>query len=126
NQFQRISYTAYSGTFKLSFQGKTTPALAYNISATDLKAALEGLSTIRAGNVNVVSNSTGPNFFMFTVEFKGTLSNINQAILVGDGANLGSGIGGTLSEAQHGYPGTDHVYLLDLPLAPGSVDQGND
>src|SRR4029079_6206573 len=128
NQFQRISYTAFGGTFKLSFQGKTTSPLDYNITAAALKTALEGLSTIGAGNVDVVSNSTGiANAYLFTVEFKGTLANTNEPLLVGDGANLGSGIAGTVSETQHGSPGVDHKYRLRLPVVgPGPVGQGYD
>lgn len=41
------------GTFKLSFKGQTTSALAWNITAADLQTALEKLETIGPNNVTV-------------------------------------------------------------------------
>jgi len=42
-----------SGTFKLGYAGQQTGNLAYNASTATVKTALEGLSTIGAGNVTV-------------------------------------------------------------------------
>lgn len=51
------------GTFKLTFRGQETSALAYNISAADLKTALEALTTITTVTV------TKPTTKRWVVEF---------------------------------------------------------
>src|SRR5262249_21651446 len=118
NQIQHISYSGVGGTFRVTFQGQTTPNLPYNISAADMKTALEGLTSIGAGNVGVTSVATGSSTnFQFNVEFQGALRNTNAPLLVGDGTNLGSGIAGSVVESQAGYPGANHKYRLWLPYA---------
>lgn len=59
------------GSFKLSFNAQTTGFLAYNISNADLKTALEGLSTIGVGNVDVVAGIAGEKY---RVIFQGALA----------------------------------------------------
>jgi len=46
--------------FRLAFDGRATPRLPYNVDSSDLKAALEGLSTI--GVVDVARSSNGYGF----------------------------------------------------------------
>lgn len=46
-----------SGTFTITFNGQTTSAQAYNVSAATLQSALEGLSTVGTGNVTVALSS---------------------------------------------------------------------
>ena len=60
-----------AGTFTLTHGANTTGPLAYNASASVLEAALEGLASIGAGNVDVEGNAGGP----WTLRFKGARAN---------------------------------------------------
>lgn len=75
---------ATGGTFTLTFDGQTTAANAYNISAAALQAALEALSTIGAGNVSVSGSAGGP----YTITFIGALAGQNLAQMTANGASL--------------------------------------
>ncbi|WP_148310481.1 hypothetical protein [Nocardia otitidiscaviarum] len=55
------------GDFTLSYAGELTGALAFDIAAPALQAALEALPSIGAGNVAVTGTNPGP----FTVDFSG-------------------------------------------------------
>lgn len=69
-----------AGTFTVSFNSSApTAALPYNISAADLQTALEGLSTIGAGNVLVYAD---PTIHGWDVEFVGALANAVQPLMV--------------------------------------------
>ena len=76
NEQQTLTFsgTMASGSYKLTFRGQTTATIsAYTAAAA--KSALEALSTIGTGNVDVTgTTATGP----FTVEFKGDLAGIDQ------------------------------------------------
>lgn len=85
NEKQLITITgAAGGTFVLTWNGQSTGALAYNISATDLETALEGLTGIGAGNVSVTGSDGGP----WTVEFIGDLAATNVSQIQIDTTNL--------------------------------------
>jgi hypothetical protein len=60
---------ATGGTFTVTFGGQTTSGQAYNVTAANLKSAIEGLSTVGAGNVEVTATTTG-----FEIYPKGTLA----------------------------------------------------
>jgi hypothetical protein len=77
---------ATAGTFTLSYNGQTTAALAYNAAAATIQAALEGLSTIGAGNVAVRGRAGGP----WTVTLRYDLQEATVA-LTGSGAGLTAG-----------------------------------
>lgn len=74
------------GTFTLTYAGQTTAALAYNITAAALQAALVALSTI--GPSNVVVSGTAP----YNLAFAGVLGSIAVANLTSNSAGL---LGGT-------------------------------
>lgn len=74
--------TQTSGTFTLTYGGQTTSGLAYNATEATVQSALEGLTTIGAGNVAVTGSAGGP----YTVRFQAALIN-NLASLT---ANFGS------------------------------------
>ncbi len=82
-----ITGTPTGGTFTLTFGGQTTAAIAYNATAATVEAALELLSTIGQGNVQVTGSAGGP----YTVEFVGQLQNTNVAAMTADGASLTGG-----------------------------------
>lgn len=53
SEIQSFTVRGNSGTFTLTVDGQTTGALAYNASVADVKTALENLSTVGTGNVDV-------------------------------------------------------------------------
>ncbi len=73
---------ATGGTFTLGLDGQTTAPLAYNASAAAIQAALEGLSTVGAGNVQ--ASGTGP----VTVIFKGAFEEKDVHPLTADSSAL--------------------------------------
>jgi hypothetical protein len=62
------------GTFFLEFKGQHTPPIALDASAAAIQGALESLSTIGAGNIEVTGS--GP----FTVTFKGSLAGTSEQL----------------------------------------------
>ncbi len=71
---QTVTVTGTTGTFTLTFEGQTTGSLAYNASAADVQAALNGLSAI-AGSVTVTSavsvTGSGATQSVYTITFSG-------------------------------------------------------
>jgi hypothetical protein len=72
------------GTFTLTYDGQTTPDLAYNISAADMQTALWALSSINGANVAVTDGDPSG----WVVEFIGTLAHTDASAITGDGTNL--------------------------------------
>lgn len=62
-------------SFTLTYSGQTTAAIAANASAATVQAALEALSNIAVGDVEVTGSDGGP----YTVKFVGALANTNVA-----------------------------------------------
>ena len=61
--------TPTGGTFKLTFRGATTGAIPYNATASAVQAQLEALSTIGAGNIEVIDAEGRPRYHCtFTLE----------------------------------------------------------
>ncbi|MFL5897747.1 MAG: hypothetical protein ACJ76D_04710 [Solirubrobacterales bacterium] len=97
NEAQRVLIEATGGTYRLSFKGQQTASLPFNASAAEVQAALEGLSTIGAGNVMV---SAG------LVTFTGALGGKDVESLVADSSNLTGGAArATISESVKGFSG---------------------
>lgn len=67
---QVVTITATGGTFTLTYSGQQTAALPFDLSADDLRAALEALSRIGTGNVDVSGHAGGP----FELRFGGALA----------------------------------------------------
>jgi hypothetical protein len=72
------------GTFTLTYDGQTTPDLAYNISAADMQTALWALSSINGANVAVTDGDPSG----WVVEFIGILAHTDASAITGDGTNL--------------------------------------
>jgi hypothetical protein len=86
---QSLTVTATSGKYTLEFEGQHTTELPAGTSGAEIQAALEALSLIGAGNVEV-SGAASP----FTIAFKGVLANNPEPAIVaisGPGEPLGSG-----------------------------------
>lgn len=69
NEIQTITINADGGTFTVTFDSQTTDPLAWNISAANLQTALEGLTSIGAGNILVTEADQ-----VYTLEFTGDLA----------------------------------------------------
>jgi large repetitive protein len=79
---------AQTGTFTLTFAGKTTASLAFNSTAVQVKTALNALSTIGGvgGSVNVYQ----PNPDVYSVVFMGSFAGLVQPLLQGGGTTNGT------------------------------------
>ncbi len=66
---QSITPSRLTCVFRLTFDGETTAWIGPTATASDVQSALEGLTTIGAGNVSVSGNDGGP----YTVTFQGDL-----------------------------------------------------
>lgn len=87
NAIQTVSVTSGSaGTFKLSFNGQTTAAIAYNASAATVKAALEALSTMQNlkfnGSYRSADLKVDLTSAVYTIEFHGALAGQKVPLLV--------------------------------------------
>lgn len=87
NEVQTISIsgTPTGGTFSLTYNGQTTAALAYNAATSVVQTALQGLSTIGAGNATV----TGTAGTSYVVTFVGALAATNTPAIVAVGTFTG-------------------------------------
>lgn len=86
-----VGIVATGGTFPLTFGGQTATGIAYNAPLATVKAALEALSSVGAGNVTV-TGTPGAYFIAFT-NVSGTLAS-STASLTGSGkaVNITAGI----------------------------------
>lgn len=81
NERQQITVNLGSAgeVFRLNFEGAQTADIAFDAAASVVQTALEGLSTIGAGNVVVTGAAGGP----YTVAFQGTLAGQDVPLLTG-------------------------------------------
>lgn len=66
-QVVTITGSPTGGTFTLTFDGETTAGIAFNASAATVLAALNALSNVDAGDLEVTGNAGGP----YTITFSG-------------------------------------------------------
>ncbi|HEX5990620.1 MAG TPA: hypothetical protein VFY75_10470 [Solirubrobacterales bacterium] len=93
---QTLTVTATGGKYVLKFGGKETGELAFNSTAAEIQAALQGLSSIGAGNATVSETTPG----VFKITFAGNLANNPEPTIA---AESGAGeplTGGTASVAD--------------------------
>lgn len=121
NEIQLLTIDATGGNFTLSFDGQgPTSAITYDPNdpdqlATDVTAALEALSNIGSGDVDVSVNEAGT---IITVEFVGALAAANQAQMTASGAGLTGGAGTiTPSTSQVGGTAVDTSLKLQVTNA---------
>jgi autotransporter-associated beta strand protein len=95
---------ATTGSFQLRFKGaQTSPLVVQSTTGASLQAALQGLSTIGAGNVVVTPSG---NSTTYTVTFIGTLAGTAEPAMIGT-ASSGTVI--VVKEAQPGGVGGTQV-----------------
>jgi hypothetical protein len=100
DEVQQIKVGASSGTFTLTFSAQTTPALPYSASASQVEAALNGLSTIGgvAGRVTVTGGPGDPTGSSpYVITFGGSLAGTNVAQITINSSGLGVAVETELS-----------------------------
>lgn len=80
---QTVSVNATGGTFTLTFNAKTTAAIAFNAPIATVQADLAALSTIGAGNVQVTGTPGA-----YTVTFVGALADAPQNVMTATSTGL--------------------------------------
>lgn len=120
DEVQTVTIDATGGTFTLTFDGDTTDDLAYDIAATDLEAALEGLDSIGEGNVAVSGAAGGP----YTVSFIGDLANANVDSMVADDDGLTGGAGTAVVATGTAGGAADTVEPEGLLMTTQSIMRG--
>ncbi len=120
NEIQLIEIDATGGTFTLTFDGQTTEIpIPYNASAARVKLALETLSNIGDGNVDVFKGSNS-----WEIRFTGTLGGKNVSQVTCNGAGL------TKTEEEERcttttYPGVDEIQKIVITADAGEWRLGH-
>jgi predicted acyl esterase len=83
NEVQTVQVTATGGTFTLTFDGQTTGPIAFDATPAAVDAALEGLSSVGTGAVDVTGSSSN-----YTVTFTGSLARTDVPELTSDASGL--------------------------------------
>lgn len=128
-QTATITGAPAGGTFTLTLNGETTAGIAYNATADTVRAALEALPSLSAGDVAVTGVAGGP----YTVTFGGTLAGANVAAMTASGAGFtgGTSPGVTIATATPG--GSTATNGLEVPrgflfntieMAEGDANKG--
>jgi len=95
NQHSVTISDATGGSFTLTYQAKTTAAIAWNATALAVQTALAALTTVGTGNVSVSGNAGGP----WVISFVGDLLD-STAALTADGTLL-EGTGHAIAVQQY-------------------------
>lgn len=128
NEQQQIYITGSptGGTFTLSYNGATTAAIAYNASADDVRNALQQISSIGVGNVQVTGSGTSAS--PWVIEFVNSLAAIAGQPLISATSSLtgGTSPGLSIAELQKGVAAntsftTTHFLLTGKPGVPFTV-----
>lgn len=113
NEKVTITIDATGGTFTITFGAQTTGALAYNASADTVEAALEGLSSIGNGNIQVSLAGS-----VYTLEFVEDLRYTDVGAVTTNAASLtGGGTSATVAVLQAGVS-SGEVTLGDGTVIP--------
>jgi hypothetical protein len=108
------------GTFTLTFSGQTTASIAYNATAAVVRAALEALTNIGAGNVRV-TGGPGP-ATAWVVTFVGPMSGAAQAAITATATGLTGGSSPAVTITQTTTGGTTiPIDLRPLPYGMRSL-----
>lgn len=114
-QNQTALVGATGGTYKLTYNGQTTSALAYNAVAATVQTALEALSNVGTGDIVVSGGplSTTPVVYTFANDKAGSFQpqmTADLSTVTGPGAITG----GVMSTSVQGKPITPTSTAIDL------------
>ena len=93
NHTQVVGFSgATGGTFRLNYGGLLTSSIAFNATATEVAAALEGLASINLGDVLVTKLLDGPTSQRWRIKLQGALagSSVPQIFLNTSGLTPGA------------------------------------
>lgn len=138
NEIQKITSpnAPLSGSFTLTFDDgattDTTAAINFDEGAAEIQAALEGLTNIDAGDVEVLLSAGGPNFddsigTAFTVEFKNGLRYESYGLLLvdnitGDFSGAGQPIITRVTSGSNGVNARQKLeYTGSVPPSGGEI-----
>lgn len=107
------------GTFTLTFGGQTTSNLSYNISTASLQTALQGLSSIGAGNCAVSGQ-----FPAWDVQFTGTLGLAAQSLITSSAVLLTPPSKIEIGTEQVGDGTHNAIQSIELSLKPAVTITG--
>jgi hypothetical protein len=118
-QTVHINSSVTGGTFTLTYAGQTTsPGIAPDATAAQVKAALESLSNIDPGDLTVTGGA-GPKKD-WIVEFGGTLAATDVAAMTGTGTSLTGGSSTTVSTWES-VKGVTATGSSQITVSPGLV-----
>lgn len=103
---------ATGGNFTLTYGGQTTGNQTHNVTAANLKTALEGLSSVGSGNVEVTAISGG-----FEIYMKGTLAGSHDQI-TGDVSSLTGATSPAVTSVNWNPAFQRGAYLLAMRALP--------
>jgi len=126
NEVQTITPDAAptAGNFKLTFSGIQTGNIAYNASAATIQSALEGLSSVGAGNVSV----SGTLATALVITFINALGKKDQSALSIDVSGLTTTTSATVVETVKGKvetelkPELDMTGVFQVKMYPGTTN----
>jgi hypothetical protein len=120
NEVQTLTLShAMGGEFTVRFKAATTAPIGFKVTAAEVKAALEAIASIGAGNVEVSGSPGGP----YTVEFVGSLAHTKlPQLTVDSSALIPAGATATSSITIEGGNGGFHTASV-APCVPsvGSI-----
>ncbi len=115
NEVQSLTIDATGGDFTVTLDGQTTATpVAFDVDAAGLQTALESLSTIGTGNVQVTQAGA-----VFTIEFIGALADQDVSKLEVDASGLIKGSGGGVVVVSTRVEGGGQTFVTD-PIAVGA------
>lgn len=114
SEVQRISASPapISGTWTVTFDSQTTSSLDYDISASALQTALEGLSSIGSGNISVTGGPLATAPFVCTCQ--GALANADQNAMTTADSLLGAVPTITITETTKGKAARNEIQQITV------------
>jgi hypothetical protein len=112
------SGTVTGGTFTITYSAQTTSAIAYDATAATIQTALEALSNLAPGDVEVYGGPISTT--AVTIVFKGTLAGTNVAAITVDSTSLTGG--GSYAVATSVAGGAAITSIAQRPVSRMQVD----
>lgn len=124
NEIQQIQINGdpTGGSYTLTFDGETTVSILDDADSSDVLAALEDLSSIGSGNVEVLESSTSP----FTVIFKGSLGASARPLIEVDTNSLTLPTGVTFASFELSIPTGPNWWTNAANWSNGAVPTSSD
>lgn len=118
-QVLTLNSPSTGGSFAITFDGQTTAALDFDITAAELKTALEALSNIAVGDLSVIGGPfpASPIYVTFGGAFAGT----DVPLMTVDGTNLTGGGSVTVTTTREGSGKTNELHYISTQGVDGGT-----